>query len=189
MKIGILGGTFNPPHIGHIVLAKDISKQLKLDKVFFVPTNIPPHKENYNVSTSARLDMIRLAIAENETFEILDIEIERGGISYTVDTIGELRGRYPEDDFYLMVGSDLAKGFSTWKDFSELQKMVKIVVANRENYPLGDKNDFIIADITQIDISSSQIRDMVREGESVEEFVKKNVLDYIDQHKLYKNIN
>lgn len=186
MRIGILGGTFNPPHIGHFVLAKGVSEQIGLDKVFFVPTNIPPHKEQDEVSPEHRLKMLELSLEGRKDFEILDLEIERGGVSYTVDTVKQLIKSYPEDDFYLMVGSDLANDFSSWKDFDELKKLVKIVVAQRNHDPLKSGNDFILAEITQIHISSSFIREHLKEGRSVDYLVNDKVLDYINKHNLYR---
>ena len=117
MKIGILGGTFNPPHLGHSALAIEAVEQLKLDKVLFVPTNIPPHKDIDNSDISSRRDMLKIVIAGNNKFEIEDCEIKRGGTSYTIDTVRELKKKYPDDQPYLIVGSDLANDFSSWKDY------------------------------------------------------------------------
>jgi nicotinate-nucleotide adenylyltransferase len=186
MKIGILGGTFNPPHTGHIVIAKEAKEKLGLDKVFFIPTNIPPHKDKEDIDSSHRLQMVRIATQKNSSFEVLDLEIKRGGVSYTIDTVKELKQKYPEVDFYLIIGSDLANKFSSWKDYQELKNLVKIVVAQREDNPLKNTGDFKVIDITQIDICSSKIREMIRQGKSVDEYLDKDVKDYIEQHKLYK---
>jgi len=185
-KIGILGGTFNPVHIGHLVIAEGVLRGLGLDKVFFIPTNISPHKENGMVSPEHRLQMIKLALAGNESFEVLDIEIKRGGVSYTIDTVQELKKRYPDDELYLIVGSDLANSFSSWKDSGELQKMAKVVVAKRDNHPLKEKDSFIIVKIVQVDISSSALRDMLKKGRSIKGLVKDGVVSYIEKHNLYK---
>jgi nicotinate-nucleotide adenylyltransferase len=117
MRIGILGGTFNPPHLGHLILAEEVREKLNLDKIFFIPTNIPPHKSTESVSSWHRFNMVKLAIKSNPYFEVLDLEIKRGGVSFTIDTIKELKSKFPRDEFYLIVGSDLASTFSTWKDF------------------------------------------------------------------------
>ena len=186
MKIGILGGAFNPPHIGHLVLANESLEKLNLDKVFFIPTNISPHKEAGGPSASDRLKMAQLVVADNENFEVLDLEIKRGGTSYTIDTVRELKKKYPADEFYLIVGSDLANDFSTWKDFETLRRIGKIVVANRQSYPLTREDDFILLDITQIDLSSSQIRELIKNKKPIDELVTKEILDYIKQHKLYE---
>ncbi|MFH1504701.1 MAG: nicotinate-nucleotide adenylyltransferase [Candidatus Omnitrophota bacterium] len=184
-SIGILGGTFNPPHIGHLVIAQDILEALELDRVFFIPTNISPHKETGNAGAAQRLEMTRLTIAENENFKVLDLEIKRGGTSYTVDTVRKLKDNYPNDELYLIVGSDLANTFSSWKDIQELKKLAKIVAAQRKNYPLKEKDSFLIVNIRQVDISSSRIRDLVKKGKSIRGFVKQGVVEYINQHRLY----
>jgi nicotinate-nucleotide adenylyltransferase len=186
MKIGILGGTFNPPHIGHIVIAKEIKEFLGLDKVFCVPTNIPPHKQVAEIGSKHRLNMTKLMINGEVDFEVLDLELEKGGVSYTIDTVKLLKDKFPQDEFYLIVGSDLANSFSSWKNFEELKEIVKIVVAQREEYLLEKKDDFITVNITQVPISSSQIRGMIKEGEDIKSFVKAEILEYIEANKLYK---
>ena len=186
MKIGILGGTFNPPHKGHLVLAQEVLDKLKLDKIFFIPTNIPPHKENEGVDPNHRLAMLKIATEGNEAFEVIDLEIKRGGVSYTVDTLKQLKKEFSSDEFYLIVGSDLANDFSSWKEPEELKKEAKIVVGHRDQYPLKDKDDFIILDIIQIDLSSSKIRDLIQNGHSIRYLVSEKVADYIEKHQLYR---
>lgn len=186
MKIGILGGTFNPPHLGHSALAIEAVEQLKLDKVLFVPTNIPPHKDIDNSDISSRRDMLKIVIAGNNKFEIEDCEIKRGGTSYTIDTVRELKKKYPDDQPYLIVGSDLANDFSSWKDYQELKKIITIAVACRNNYPLKEKDDFVLLDIAQLYISSSQIRQLINDGHCIQHLVKDSVADYIEKHNLYK---
>ncbi|MFH1771830.1 MAG: nicotinate-nucleotide adenylyltransferase [Candidatus Omnitrophota bacterium] len=185
MKVGILGGTFNPPHIGHLVLARETLEALKLDKVFFIPTNTPPHKVNDNISANHRYAMVKLAIIGEPCFEVLDIEIERKGVSFTVDTVKQLRKKYPGYEFFLVAGSELARDFAEWKDFETIKKNVKIVVAQREICPLDKTDGFIELKISQIGISSSQIRKLLQQGKSAKYFVRDNVLDYINKHKLY----
>lgn len=186
MRIAILGGAFNPPHIGHLILAQEIIDIIGLDKVFFVPTNISPHKENNEIGPRHRLAMLKLEVAGNELFEVIDLEIKRGGVSYTIDTARELKKNYPEDEFYLVIGSDLLDRLPEWKDFEDLKKEVKIVAAHRENFPIRKKDDFIIANITQIDVSSSQIRKLIRRNRSIKYLVRDSIRDYIEQHNLYK---
>ncbi|UCG35672.1 MAG: nicotinate-nucleotide adenylyltransferase [Candidatus Omnitrophota bacterium] len=186
MKIGILGGTFNPPHMGHLVLAQEVLDKLKLDKIFFIPTNIPPHKENEGIETKHRLAMVSLSMEANDSFELIDVEIKRGGISYTIDTLRQLIQQFPHDEFYLIVGSDLANDFSSWKEQQELKKLAKIVVACRDKYPLKKQDDFIVLDIIQINISSSQIRGLVKKGHSIRYLVPEAVASYIEEHHLYR---
>lgn len=186
MKIGILGGTFNPPHIGHLILAQEVAQKLSLNRIFFIPTNIPPHKESNNVNGLDRLSMTKLAIKGDSRFKVLDLEIKRGGVSYTVDTVRELKNKFKRAEFYLIVGSDLANDFPTWKYFESLKKAVKIVVAKRRAYPLERKNNFIMMQIVQMGISSSYIRGLIKKGFSVKYLVTDNVAKYIEKHRLYK---
>ena len=185
MKIGILGGAFNPPHLGHLILAQNVLSGLGLDKIFFIPTNISPHKESNNVGATERLEMLKLTVADNENFQVLDLEMKRGGTSYTIDTVKELKTKYPDDDFYLIVGSDLANDFFTWKDYQQLKKLIAIAVACRNNYPLKEKDNFILLDIAQFYISSSQIRQLIKQGHCIRHLVKDSVADYIEKHNLY----
>ncbi|MBN3039909.1 MAG: nicotinate (nicotinamide) nucleotide adenylyltransferase [Candidatus Omnitrophica bacterium] len=188
MKIGILGGAFNPPHIGHLVLAQEALDKLNLDKIFFIPTNISPHKDNNIVDGLMRLEMLRLATADNKYFNCLDIEIRRLGPSYTIDTIRELKRAYPDDEFFLIIGSDLANSFSTWKDFQQIKKQVKIVAALRKDYPLLDPADFIPIEITHLEISSSKIRDLIYNNSSARYLLRDEVLSYIKEHNLYSEV-
>jgi nicotinate-nucleotide adenylyltransferase len=186
MKIGILGGTFNPPHIGHVILAQEVYQKLGLDKVFFIPTNLPPHKESHNVDAHHRLAMARLTTKGDPHFEVLDLEIKRGGVSYTIDTVRELKAHHRGAMFYLIVGSDLANDFPTWKYFQDLKRAVKIVVAKRRAYPLEHRNRFIVVNIVQMGISSSHIRGLIKKRFSVQYLVTDQVAQYIETHKLYK---
>jgi nicotinate-nucleotide adenylyltransferase len=186
MKVGVLGGTFNPPHIGHLILGEEVRDKLNLEKIFFIPTNIPPHKEHNNIDAVHRLNMVKLSVKNNSYFEVLDWEINRGGVSYTIDTVKELKEKFRGDDFYLIVGSDLANTFSTWKNFQELKRIVKIVVAERQDFPLKERDDFIVIDIIQVKISSSRIRKMIQERKPIRYLVSDNVAHYIEKHKLYK---
>ena len=187
MKIGILGGAFNPPHVGHLTIAQDILDSLELDKVFFVPTNTSLHKNNNGVNGQIRLEMVKLAISGNEAFEVLDLEIERGGTSFTIDTVRELKKKYFQDELYLIIGSDLANEFSSWKDYEDIIKEVKIVVANRKEYPLNKRTPYLAVDIRQIELSSSQIRRLVKKQSSIKGLVKEAVESYIQEYNLYKS--
>lgn len=185
MKIGIFGGAFNPPHIGHLVIARQVLLKIGLDKVFFIPTNISPHKPKDDIGSVHRFNMVKSAIANFAGFEALDIEIKRGGVSYTIDTVKELTPLYPAARFYLIIGSDLANSLAGWRNFQELKELVKIIAVQRKESPLREKDDFIIADISPIDISSSRIREMIKRGESVKELIPKEVGEYIREHRLY----
>lgn len=186
MKIGILGGTFNPPHIGHLILAQEVCQKVGLNKIFFVPTNIPPHKESHNVFAEHRIKMVELMIGNDKRFEVSDVEIKRGGVSYTIDTVRELKKIYPKDELYLIVGSDLAMDFGTWRYYEELKKEIKIIVAKRRDYPLERRDNFIVVGILQMGISSSYIRSLIKKRFSVKYLVAEKVARYIAKNKLYR---
>ena len=188
MKIGILGGTFNPIHIGHLILAEEAREKLKLDKVIFVPAYLPPHKDNSEIaSADARLAMVRLAIRGNSYFFASDIEIKRDGLSYTIDTLREFKIRYPQDELFFIIGSDLLKYLDDWKDLGEIIKMVRFITATRPGYPLEKIPTHISTiPIRAVDISGFGIREAIREGRSFRYLVPDAVFNYIDKKRLYR---
>lgn len=188
MKAGILGGTFNPIHIGHLILAEEVREKLKLDKVIFVPTYLPPHKDNSDIAAAAhRYNMIKLAIKTNKYFSVSDIEIKRDGRSYTIDTVKEFKKRSPGDDLYFITGSDLLNYLEEWKDLSDIIKMVKFIVATRPGYPLERLPSYIsTVEIRAVDISAFEIRKHIKENKSFRYLVPDRVFDYIIRKGLYR---
>jgi nicotinate-nucleotide adenylyltransferase len=188
MKIGILGGTFNPIHLGHLILVEEVRQKIGLTKVIFIPANLPPHKDNGEIiSASHRMKMIKLAIKGNPYFFVSDIEIRRGGRSYTIDTIKELRRIYPGRGLYFIIGSDLFKYLNEWKDLKEIISMVKFIVATRPGYPLDDIPDYMkTIDIRAVDISAFEIRQCIKQGHSFRYLVPEAVRQYIIRERLYK---
>ncbi len=193
MKIGIFGGTFDPPHIGHLIVAEHVRDRLGLDKIIFIPAVIPPHKQDRSDITPAetRLQMVRLAIAENPAFEASDTEIRRGGISYTVDTLKELRIQHPHDTLYLLIGMDNVHQFKTWKDPESIRQIAQVVVMTRPGFP-GNRTSaegwetMMVCDVPEIDISSREIRDRVRDRRSIRYLVPLPVFDFVVGHQLYR---
>jgi nicotinate-nucleotide adenylyltransferase len=187
MKIGILGGTFNPIHIGHLILAEEAREKLGLDRVIFVPAFLPPHKDNSDIApANDRLGMAKLAIRGNKYFSVSNSEIRRDGRSYTIDTINEFRGRFPADELYFLIGSDLLTYLDAWKDLDEIIKMVKFIVATRPGYPLEKIPAYISTlAIRAVDVSGFQIRRCIREGKSFRYLVPEAVHRYISKRKLY----
>ena len=189
MKIGILGGTFNPIHMGHLILAEEAYYKLKLDKLIFVPAFMPPHKEmTPPVSPQDRLNMVRLAIEDNPHLEVSTFEIDLRKKSYSVDTLREFRKIYGEDSaLYFITGSDSLKDLFSWKDVNDIFKISKFIVANRPGYPMKDvpKNVETVV-ITPIEISSQDIRKRLKEGRSIRYLVPEKVRLYIIEHNLYK---
>ena len=188
MKIGILGGTFNPIHIGHLILAEEVREKLKLDKIIFVPTYLPPHKDNSDIaSAGARLAMVKLAIKGNRYFVVSDIEIKRDGRSYTIDTLKEFKKMSPQDELYFIIGSDLLKYLDEWKDLDEIIQMVRFIVATRPGYPLEKIPSHISTiPIRAVDISGFEIRKAIKENKSFRYLVPETVLEYILRKKLYR---
>lgn len=188
MKIGILGGTFNPIHIGHLILAEEAREKLGLDKVIFVPTYLPPHKDNSDIAAALhRLRMLELALKSNKLFCVSDIEIKRNGRSYTIDTIKEFKEKYPKDDLYFIIGSDLLKYLDEWKDLSEILKMVKFIVATRPGYPLEKIPSYIkTLPIRAVDISAFEVRSCIKENKSFRYLVADAVFNYIVKKRLYR---
>ena len=188
MKIGILGGTFNPVHIGHLILAEEAREKLGLDKVIFVPSFLPPHKDNSDIAKATdRLSMIKLAIKTNKYFLVSDTEIKRNGRSYTIDTIKEFKERFRTDDLYFIIGSDLLKYLDEWKDLNEIIKLVRFIVATRPGFPLEKIPSYIdTLPIRAVDISAFEIRECVKENKSFHYLVPEGVFNYINKRALYK---
>ena len=189
MKIGILGGTFNPIHNGHLILADEVCQKLGLNKIFFIPVNSPVHKEEKGLlPAKERLKMVRMALKDNPLFEALDIEIRRKGKSYTIDTLRELHCLYPEaNKFFFIVGSDALGYLTSWKDIREVMKLAKFIVALRPNYPLRNlPKDILPVVIESIDVSGFRLRQRIKDGESVRYYLPKQVYNYIEKKGLYK---
>jgi nicotinate-nucleotide adenylyltransferase len=186
MKIGILGGTFNPPHTGHLMLAEYVCDFLSLDKVIFVPCNLPPHKSQVSLPTGdSRLKMLRLAIGNNENFKINNLEIARGGISFTVDTLKVFTKKWFNQELFFIIGSDLYKEFNNWKEPETIKRLAKVVVVKREEIDNPDKS-FIFIDMPKIDISSSFVRKRIQNGLSVKYFVPSKVIRFIYKQGFYR---
>ena len=189
MSIGILGGTFNPIHIGHLILAEEALSKLKLDKVVFIPTYLPPHKDvEGKIKPKDRLKMVELAVEDNPAFECSSLEIDSRKMSYSIDTLKSLKKKYGEDNqLYMITGSDLLKDLFSWKDVNEIFKMSKFIVANRPGYPVEDVPEGVeTVVITPIEVSSEDIRRRLKEGRSIRYLVPEKVRQYRVSRGLYK---
>lgn len=194
MRLAMLGGSFNPIHIGHLLLADEVCHRLGYDKVLFVPVNLPPHKELAGGATSQqRLEMVRLAIAGNSRFEVDTCELERGGISYTYDTISCLKEKYAgqlEGRIGLIMGDDLVDGFEEWGHYQELPELADIILARRICWDGTVRKEFpyrhLELDNGILPVSSSQIRRAGNgDGGSWRYLVPESVYCYIIQGNLY----
>jgi len=187
-KIGILGGSFDPIHFGHLLMAQSAKESLKLDKVLFIPTFCSPFKGGHQLPCSKdRLAMVKAAIKGNDGFSIYTGELRREGVSYTIDTLKELTKRYPQSKFYLLMGADNLKSFHRWKDAPGILKLATLVVLNRPGFDKSTPKRYPHQKINMpaVDISSSDIRQRLRTRKSIWYLTPKNVIRYISRHKLY----
>lgn len=191
-RIGILGGTFNPVHIGHLAIAQAAQEKCDLDQVIFVPCSLPPHKKGTGlVSATDRYAMVRIAIQNNPVFAISDFEIKRGGKSYSVDTVRYFRQQFPSGTkFFFILGEDWAGDLETWQEIDALVKMVTFVIINRPGHtPEKSRIKYRSVATAGIDVSASGIRRLIQEGQSGRYFVPDGVRAYITKHHLYKKSN
>lgn len=187
MKIAILGGSFDPVHVGHLFVAEEVRINLGYDRVVFVPAYQPPHKNDAPAAGAEhRVRMLELALDGREDFLIETWEIDNRGVSYTIDTVGHLYDRHSVDGrLGLIIGDDLVGGFHTWKGAAELEDMVDIIVAAREGKTAADFRHSTI-DNSPLPVSSSEVRERVRTGKAYRYLVPEPVYGYIRTHALYK---
>lgn len=199
MKIGIMGGTFNPIHLGHLILSEYIREGIGLDKVIFIPTGEPPHKDNTKIAEGFhRKAMTELSIEDNPYFFLSSIELDRKDKSYTIDTINEIKSKYKDDTVVMIIGSDSLMNIESWKDSSKLMRKIDFIVADRmarekkeiikeiKRLNLKYNVDIKHLEIPLLEISSTQIRDRIRKNKSIRYLVKENVYRYILKNNLYK---
>ncbi|MGI5948833.1 nicotinate-nucleotide adenylyltransferase [Peptoniphilus sp.] len=197
-KYGIFGGTFNPIHSGHLMIAEYLREEMNLDKVIFIPTGNPPHKD-LKISAIDRYNMVKRAISSNDKFEVTDIETKREKLSYTVDTIKELKLILKDVKLYFLIGLDTLFQLRTWKLFGELSKEIDFVVALRPKYIDISKinaeisylqenfdTNIKIVHTPQLEISSTDLRQRIGEGKSVKYLLPSEVIEYIEENNLYK---
>ncbi len=213
MKTGILGGTFNPIHLAHLRIAEEVHRACLLDRTLFIPAAEPPHKEVAGEVTFAqRFAMVEAAIKDHPGFQACDLELQRSGKSFSVDTLEILRQKDPQGERYFIIGLDSYRDIASWKDFSRLFNLSHLVVTTRpgvvikdslEPLPVAMHKDFcydegakklrhksgnylIFLEETRLDISSTQIRHLKRKGQSIEHLVPAAVAAYIEENGLYK---
>lgn len=213
MYRGIYGGTFNPIHFGHLRTAEEICSRFKMKEVVFIPSADPPHKEAKDIiDPMHRIKMASLAITGNLNFSISDIEVHRKGKSYSIDTVRELKNQYPDDELAFILGLDAFLEIHTWHKYVEIFDECDFVVTSRPDSPKVSRkkaipealrgsfkqkkrgHEFvnqagkrvIFTDVTDLDISASGIRAMIREGRSIRYLQPRRVMEYIQEHELYK---
>ena len=188
MRVGILGGTFNPIHHGHLILAEEARAAFELDRCLFIPNHLPPHKEEPSLAPAEhRLAMVRLAVAGAPAFEASELEIARGGRSYTVETLEALRTQHgPEAELFFLAGSDSCQTLEHWKAIDRVLALCQFVIAHRPGYQVQrPKPGVRTLEIPALDISSTAIRQRLQEGRTIRYLVPEPVREYILQHRLY----
>tara|TARA_B100000700_G_scaffold323779_1_gene428305 strand:- start:54 stop:635 length:582 start_codon:yes stop_codon:yes gene_type:complete len=193
MKTCIFGGTFDPPHIGHLLIAQTVFESENFERLIFVPANISPAKKNGDSSPpEERSKMLEMSLTNNPNFEISDLEIKREGISYTIDTIKEVADKLKLDkkDLFFLMGSDTLKGFHNWKNPEKIIKICNIIVAIRPGFTPSDIPQWVLdnvrfANIPRFEVSSTNIRRRWREGKTIRYMVPKEVWEYINEKELY----
>ena len=195
-KVGVLGGTFDPLHLGHLRAAEVVRDELALESVLFVPARNPPHKPGDAVTDArARVTMLELALADEEGFELSSIEIERGGRSYTIETLDELQRNHPDADYWFITGSDAFMEIRTWKDWEGLLERYAFAVNERPGFGLEEAARAVPSSLHErvvflqpkmLNVSSTEIRSSVRDGRSIRFLVPGAVDDYIRRNRLYE---
>jgi nicotinate-nucleotide adenylyltransferase len=209
VKIGVLGGTFNPIHLAHLRLAEEMREALTLERVLLVPAGDPPLKHADIAPAAHRLEMARRAAASNPALEVLDLEVRRAGPSYSVDTLGELRERMPDAELWFIVGADTLPTLPAWRTPERLFALANFAVATRPGQPAGLRellpaalagafrdgprglvhdsgNELRSIPFTPLEISASDVRRRVARGESVRYLVPDEVIEYLEKHNLYR---
>ena len=200
-KIGIMGGTFDPIHIGHLILAEKAYEQFKLDKVRFMPAGNPPHKKNRTgrATDEQRVEMVKRAISSNPHFELCLAEMNADGYSYTYRTLERFKEENPDEEYYFIIGADSLFDFETWREPGRICQSCTLVVATRNQTSnehldaamahLKEKFDgtFLKLDTPNLDISSHHIRQWIEEKRTIRYYVPDSGIDYIEEHQMYKD--
>ena len=187
-KLGLLGGTFDPPHIGHLILAQAAYENLDLEKVIFIPAKNQPHKQYKIISPpEIRREMLVLALGDDARFEISDIELSKPGLSYTYETLGLMQELYPDDELCLIIGGDNIADIETWKNPEKIFNLVTVAAAMRPDCKKAGKfkDRMKIFAMPQVDISSTMIRELVKNNKPIKYLVPEKVENYIHTKRLY----
>lgn len=197
MRLGLLGGTYDPPHYGHLAAAEEVRHRLRLDRVLWVPAGTPPHKAAATVTPSAdRLEMVRRAVRCNEHFEVSDLEVRRPGPSYTVDMLDHAAAMYPAHELILLIGADQFAALPTWHRAYRIPELARLAVMCRSRAPFDPaaveeaipqvRGRYELVDVPDLPLSSSALRQRVREGLPIRYLVPDAVRAYIEREGLYR---
>ncbi len=191
MRLGVLGGTFDPPHVGHLIVASDVCAALRLDRLLLVPAAAPPHKRGrVHASAELRLEMVRAAIAGDPRLEVDDLELRREGESYSADTLRQLTAREPEAEIFFVIGVDQLREFASWREPDVVARLATLVAVSRagDGAPDGGGMAFPVlpVQVTRIDLSATEIRRRIRDGEPIRYLVPDAVREIIEREGLYR---
>jgi nicotinate-nucleotide adenylyltransferase len=197
LRLGLFGGTFDPPHFGHLIVAQEAAETLCLDRLLLVVAAVPPHKSGARMTAaSTRLEMVKAAVAGNPLLGVSDVELRREGPSYTVDTLRHFRAEYPEAELVFLMGVDQLAEFHEWQEPEAVAALARLVVMGRDGVdpaalpplesPLEEGVSFGDLAVTRVDISSTEIRKRVRDGCSVRYLVPREVHTIIESNRLYQ---
>ena len=196
MRLGVLGGTFDPPHVGHLLIASDAVEQLSLDRVVFIPAALQPLKPaSAQTPPAARLAMVRALVGDDPRFAVDPIEIDRGGLSYTVDTLGTLAAQQPGAELFLLAGADVLTTFARWREPERIRRQATLVVLTRGGedgtVPTAAPPDFpggapVFLPTRRVDVSSTEVRARLAAGRPIRGFVPESVADLIRSAGLYR---
>ena len=191
-RVGLFGGSFNPPHVGHLVVAEGARDAAALDRVLWMPAATPPHKRDDALPAAEhRLAMTRLATEDHAAFDVSDLELRRSGVSYTVDTLRALQADHPDAEFLLLIGGDSLAQFHTWHEPEEILRRVELLVYPRPGFALSDLDAAVrrratVLDRPLLDLSSTAVRGLLRAGRSARYLVPDPALAYAEAHGLYR---
>jgi nicotinate-nucleotide adenylyltransferase len=189
-RIGVFGGTFDPPHVGHLIAASDACEHLRLDRLLLIPSAVPPHKrDRMHAPAELRLKMVRAAAAGDPRFEVLDLELRRDGPSFMVDTLRELAAGRPGSELYLLLGVDAARDLPTWRSPEAVLRLARLAVVTRAGEPIPRPlgTEPVAVPVTRVDVSATEIRRRVAAGGSIRYLVAEAVEGIIRREGLYQN--
>jgi nicotinate-nucleotide adenylyltransferase len=196
-RIGLFGGTFNPIHCGHVKAAESVQNIFSFDRILFIPSYLPPHKESVDVASAAhRLKMVELALASFDRFFPSSVEIDARGTSYSILTLNKIKEMFPQTEAFFLLGIDAFLEIETWKDYEDVLEQCSFVVMSRPGFRLSEAKDILtekykiyLLSINTLDISSSEVRERIRKNQPIEGLVPENVENYIKERRLYLQKN
>ena len=189
-RIGVFGGTFDPPHVGHFIVAQDVLEHLQLDTLLLMPVATSPHKSASDAAPAeVRARMLEAGLGDHAHMRVSRLEVERAGVSYTVDTLAALRRRSPDDELLLVIGADQLASFSTWRSPDEVLRLARLVVMDRGGLKAEQVSQAAVSyqavPVTRVDVSSTDVRRRLRDGRSIRYLVPEAVRRIIEDERLY----